>query len=102
IGLWITFWLTWGADGVQAQPAAEPSGDAAVLRALSRPPAGAFRDEIVLVKEQVMPGQWKCTAYYTESVRLPWGWVPLGRKVQSVFIEPAPRIAADCRGCGRA
>src|SRR5262245_7393028 len=87
IGLWITLWLTWGADGAQAQRAAEPPADATVLRALSPPPAGVSRDDIVIVKEQLMPGQWKCTAYYTESVRLPRGRVPLGKKVQSVLIQ---------------
>ena len=101
LGLWVTFWLIWGADGAQAQPTAEPPGDATVLRALSRPAAGMFRDDIVIVKEQVKPGLWKCTAHYTESIRLPWGWVPLGKKVQSVFIKPVPPIAAACRGSDR-
>jgi hypothetical protein len=86
IGLWVAFWLTWGAGGAKAQTAAEPPADAAVLRALVRPPAGVSRDDIVLVKEQVKPGQWKCTASYSESIRLPWFRVPLGKKVQSVFI----------------
>lgn len=59
ISPWLTFWLGVGTGGAWAQPAAEPPGDAAVLRGLSRPPAGVSRDGIVIVKEQVRPGQWK-------------------------------------------
>lgn len=84
LGLWATFGLTWGADVAQAQPATVPPGDAAVLRALPPPPAGVFRDDIVIVKDRVKPGQWKCTAYYTEYVRLPWGRISLGKRVRSV------------------
>jgi hypothetical protein len=97
IGMWVTFWLTCGAGGAQAQPGAEPS-DATVLRALAPPPAGVFRDDMVIVKEQVKPGRWKCTAHYTESIQLPLGLVPLGKKVQSVVIEPGrPMSAADIK-----
>ena len=97
-GLCPTFGLAWGLMTAQAQPAPEPPNDASVLRALSRPPAGVLRDDIVIIKEQVKPGTWKCTAYYTELMQLPWAVVPLGKKVQSVIIRPAwPMAAANLR-----
>jgi hypothetical protein len=99
--LWSAFCLTWRADGAPAQPVVEPPGDAAVLRALARPAAGVCRDDIVIVKEQVGPGQWKCTAYYTESIWLPWGRVPLGNRVQVVLI-PRMGHAAACQWYDRA
>ena len=102
ICIWIPLLLTLGADGVQAQPGVEPPpADAAVLQALSRPAAGVSRDEIVIVKERVTPRQWKCTAYYTETLRLPWGRVSLGKKVQSVIL-PRMGLAAVCPVCDRA
>ena len=98
IYMWMPFGLTWEIKGAQAQPGVEPPpGDVAVLRALSRPAAGVSRDDIVIVKEQVTPRQWKCTAYYTETLRLPWGRVPLGKKVQSVILPRMGR-AAVCPG----
>jgi hypothetical protein len=94
VGLCATFVLAWGLVIAQAQPAPEPPSDASVLRALSRPPAGVVRDDIVFTKEQVRPGTWRCTAYYTESMRLPRAVVPLGKKVESVIIGPAGPMAA--------
>jgi hypothetical protein len=96
--LCITFGLAWGADAAAVKPAvAEPPDDAAVLRALPRLPAAVTRDHVCIVKEQVKPGPWKCTVYYTEAARLPWGRIPLGKKVQSVFIEPARAVATAGR-----
>ena len=94
MGLWGTFCLAWSADTAHAQPPPQPPADATVLRALSPPPAGVLRDDMVIVKEQVKPGKWKCTAYYTESMQLPFGVVPLGKKIQSVIIEPGRPMAA--------
>jgi hypothetical protein len=56
-------------DSVQL-PGAERPGTAAVVRALSRPPAGVSRDVDAILIEQVKPGLWKGRAFYTESVQL--------------------------------
>ena len=89
--------------GPARSPAGEPPGDAAVLRAIPSSFAGVSRDDVVIVKEEVNPGRWKCTAYYTESVLLPWwGRVQLGKRVQSVVIQPLQRIDAARRGGDRA
>jgi hypothetical protein len=58
------------------------------MRALTPPAAGVSRDDVVIVKEQLKPGHWKCTAYYTESLEAPGGPIPLGKRVQSVIIRP--------------
>ncbi|MBP3956188.1 RNA polymerase sigma factor [Gemmata sp. G18] len=71
-----------------------PSGDVPtdqeVIKALPKPPAGATRDDIVIVKEKILDrldpprhfpnvGQarlrvqhWECSAYFTDIVVLPW------------------------------
>ena len=93
VGLCVAFGLAWGLETAQAQPGPEPPSDASVLRALSRPPAGVVRDDVVITKEQIRPGTWRCTAYYTESMPLPRAVVPLGKKVESVIIGPAGPMA---------
>lgn len=92
IGLLVTSWLV-GANGVRAQPMAEPPGEAAVLTALGRPAAGVSRDDVAIVREQLTPGRWRCTVYSTQSVQLPWGRVPLGQKVETVIIPPRAMAA---------
>lgn len=99
IGLLLTSWLI-GAGVANAQPIAEPPGEAAVLKALGRPAAGVSRDDVVIVREQLTPGRWRCTVYSTPSVQLPWGRVPLGQKVETVIIPPRA-MAAVCVGDDR-
>jgi RNA polymerase sigma factor (sigma-70 family) len=57
-------------DSVELSGTERP-GKAAILGALSRPPAGVSRDVDSILIEQVKPGLWKCSVYHTESVLLP-------------------------------
>jgi hypothetical protein len=81
-----------GAAGVsfgQERPlaSARPS-EAFVLGALRELPAGMIRTDVSVVFEEISPGSWKCTVYYTESKQLPFGIVVPGtRFAQDVYVD---------------
>ena len=79
----------WAANG---QPAPLPR-DAVVVVALPRLGVGLVPADVSVVKEEVAPGHWKCTAYYRRAVWTPFGPVAFGPgKTRDVYFT-TPAVA---------
>ncbi len=80
-------------SGTVAAAPPEPPDDAAILRALPRPVrlpvlTEVFRDDLAIVKE-FGNGQWVCTLYYWETIRLPWLGLTVRHQVtKKLFLPP--------------
>lgn len=65
-----------------------PPDEAAVIAAMPRLPFWMTWTVILFEREEILPGDWKCSILYRDSLNLGWFVLPLGPiRIQDVYFD---------------